>query len=170
MVKISELVSGSCEQNIESLQISRENVCPSEFYFKKGFHHIVVGVSRDRYYKCTYYLMQEFKPRSKGPVAEFWIGRFFFNLTRLEVERTMLVIFFNILCNGILMHLIPIIHLLGFAFFKATFSISFSGKWNETIQKLLQAYLKSMTRQFHEFFNLIFGGFLPCLLANEQCA
>ena len=166
MVKISELVSGSCEQNIEFLQISRENVCPSEFYFKKGFHHIVVGVSRDRYYKCTYYLMQEFKPRSKGPVAEFWIGRFFFNLTRLEVERTMLVIFFNILCNGMLMHLMPIIHFLGFAFFKPTFSISVSGKWMRFSFKICETiagmYLKSMTSQFHECLNLIFCGFLPC--------
>ena len=97
---------------------------------KRILSHSRRSTGRDRYYiVCTYYLMQEFKPRSKGPVAEFWIGRFFFNLTRLEVERTMLVIFFNILCNDMLMHLIPIIHLLFFAFFKATFSISVSGKW-----------------------------------------
>ena len=149
MVKISELVSGSCEQNIEFSKIIRENVSPSEFYFKKGFQHIVVGVSRDRYYKVYTILCRNLNPVQKGPLQSFEQGDFFFNLTRLEVERTMLVIFFNILCNGMLMHLIPIIHLLGFAFFKATFSISVSGKWMRFSFKMCETvagiYLKSMT-------------------------
>ena len=51
---------------------------------KRILSHSRRSTGRDRYYiVCTYYLMQEFKPRSKGPVAEFWIGRFFFQLDQV---------------------------------------------------------------------------------------
>ena len=80
------------------------------------------------------------------------------------------------------------IHLLGFAFFKATFSISVSGKWirfsfkmSETVagikwirfsfkmsETVAGIYLKSMTRQFNELFNLIFGGFWSCRYVGER--
>ena len=54
-----------------------ENVCPSKFYFKKGFHQIVVGVSRDRYYKVHTILCRNSNPIQKGPLQSFEQGDFF---------------------------------------------------------------------------------------------
>ena len=99
---------------------------------KRILSHSRRSTGRDRYYiVCTYYLMQEFKPRSKGPVAEFWIGRFFFQLDQVggwtNNACNFFSTFFAMICLCI--WYLYIIHLLGFAFFKATFSISVSGKW-----------------------------------------
>ena len=57
-----------------------------------------------------------------------------------------------------LMHLIPIIHLLGFAFFKATFSISVSGKYMRFSLKMCETVtgIKFGLSEKHTKFEKIF--------------